>query len=50
VLFDWNARYSSSSVFYYFNLNKAEWWQLIEPENRDNEVRVVRNLCFVVSL
>jgi hypothetical protein len=50
VLFDWNARCSSSSVFFYFNLKKAEWWQLIDPENPDNEVRVVINLYIIVSL
>jgi hypothetical protein len=29
---------------------KAEWWQQIDPENPDNEVRVVRNLYIIVSL
>jgi len=27
-----------------------EWWQLIDFENPDNKVRVVRNLYIVVSL
>jgi hypothetical protein len=29
---------------------RAEWWQHIDPENPDNEVRVVRNLYIIVSL
>jgi len=27
-----------------------EWWQLIDSENPDNKVRVVRNLYIVVCL
>ena len=30
--------------------NKAEWWQLVDPENPDNKVRLVRNLYIIVSL
>jgi len=27
-----------------------EWWQLIDFENHDNKVRVVRNLYIILSL
>jgi hypothetical protein len=41
---------STISMFSYFNLIKAERWQLTDPENHDDEVRVVRNLYITVSL